>query len=457
MFDRKSFIKSTFAGSAALSMAPYVSAASTKKTSPKRFVFVRFCNGLLPQRLALKNLPDNLAEKEKKKQAYEVDLDKYELSDYLTELTPYKENMCILQGMSSRMAVNGHQSEATVMGLFGGDHSINSLKRTSIDYELGKLFPSPLGPVEVSFAKNRHGIVPGYSVPAPYQRNICYADPITAYNKLYQCVLDPESLTIDNDVLKGIEQDSYSLSRRRKGADKRAYENNARNFEKIQLRNKELLKMASKVSKFMPDKDMIFKKGVRTTSLVNRHEAMTEMVASILTAGLTNVVTYTIDSLSCPYSGLPGLESTGVNSHHVGHGQSAGGVNSNELRQLIRQHQLRQVKTLIERLKAQPEGNGTMFDNTTIMYFPEGGEKHHANGSESPWVVLSGKNCNLDMSGRYIRMPRHGTEGHQTLGNWYTTLLNAHGNPIHHYGDLDGVMTQKRLPQKGAIKRFIKA
>lgn len=41
------------------------------------------------------------------------------------------------------------------------------------------------------------------------------------------------------------------------------------------------------------------------------------------------------------------------------------------------------------------------------------------------------------MTGRYIRLPFHGTEGHKTIGNCYTTLLNAHGNPIKHYGDLD--------------------
>ena len=64
---------------------------------------------------------------------------------------------------------------------------------------MAKLFPSPLGHVEVSFAENRHGIVPGYSVPKPYQKNYCYADPITAYKKLFQCVIDPSSLIIDNE------------------------------------------------------------------------------------------------------------------------------------------------------------------------------------------------------------------------------------------------------------------
>jgi hypothetical protein len=84
-------------------------------------------------------------------------------------------------------------------------------------------------------------------------------------------------------------------------------------------------------------------------------------------------------------------------------------------------------------------------------------EKHHGTGIESPWVIMSGKNCNLDIAGRYIRLPQHGTEDHQSLGNWYTSLLNSHGNPIHHYGDLDSTMSRKKLAQEGPIKRFLKA
>jgi len=59
------------------------------------------------------------------------------------------------------------------------------------------------------------------------------------------------------------------------------------------------------------------------------------------------------------------------------------------------------------------------------------------------------------MLGRYIRLPYHATEGHKTLSNWYTTLLNAHGNPIEHYGDYDLEMSRKKLDQRGAIERFL--
>jgi hypothetical protein len=52
-------------------------------------------------------------------------------------------------------------------------------------------------------------------------------------------------------------------------------------------------------------------------------------------------------------------------------------------------------------------------------------------------------------------LPYHATEGHKTIGNWYTTLLNAQGNPIKHYGDLDLEMSRKKFGQAAAIKQFL--
>ncbi len=96
-----------------------------------------------------------------------------------------------------------------------------------------------------------------------------------------------------------------------------------------------------------------------------------------------------------------------------------------------------------------------MFDNTTIIYFPETGAGHHGPDTEAPMVVMTGSNSRLDIAGRYIRLPFHGTEGHRTLSNWHTTLLNAYGNPIEHYGDLDLEMSRRKLHQTGSIKQFL--
>jgi hypothetical protein len=152
---------------------------------------------------------------------------------------------------------------------------------------------------------------------------------------------------------------------------------------------------------------------------------------------------------------LPGNESDRISIHGLGHNEGYSGVPADKIRENIRIGHMQQVARIVERLKAEPEGKGTMFDNTMILYFPEGGETHHGHGTEAPFVILSGANCNLDIAGRYIRLPYHATEGHKTLGNWYTTLLNAHGNPIKHYGDFDLAMSRKKLDQAGAIARFI--
>ena len=110
------------------------------------------------------------------------------------------------------------------------------------------------------------------------------------------------------------------------------------------------------------------------------------------------------------------------------------------------------VDKLVQSLKKIPEGKGNMFDNTVIMYFPENGETHHSVGSEVPFMILAGDNTKINTSGRYLRLPDYNENGHKTLGNFYTSLLNAYGNPIKHYGDLDVGL---KIEQSGSIRQLM--
>ena len=96
-----------------------------------------------------------------------------------------------------------------------------------------------------------------------------------------------------------------------------------------------------------------------------------------------------------------------------------------------------------------------MFDNTMIFYFPDGGETHHSRGTEYPFVVMAGDNTRVDLRRRYVRLPNYGQAGHRTLGNWYTTLLNAYGNPVQHFGALDNGLLKFGHDQTGAISDFL--
>ena len=43
---------------------------------------------------------------------------------------------------------------------------------------------------------------------------------------------------------------------------------------------------------------------------------------------------------------------------------------------------------MAEKLNAIPEGNGTMLDNTLIVYVSDNSDKHHSSATEWPMVVL---------------------------------------------------------------------
>jgi hypothetical protein len=326
---------------------------------------------------------------------------------------------------------------------------------------MAKLFPSPFGHVELSLTGNyssfRTGIVSGYSAPGPHQRNYCYADPQTAYNELFKSVLNPDAVNSDNAMLEFLEGEESLRADLIQGYEKLKLSNHIDSIDSIRARNKKLEKMSEAIAKNLPEISPIHADGGPNASTPEKQKAMTDILTAALITGLTNVVTYTIDELSTPIKGIQGNEGDHISIHELGHNGGYSGVPADKIREKIRIGHMEQVNAIVEKLKATPEGNGTMFDNTVVMYFPENGEGHHSHGSEAPFIILSGDNSNLDMAGRYIRLPYHATEGHKTIGNWYTTLLNAHGNPIEHYGDFDLETARKKIDQTGSIKQLIRA
>jgi len=423
---------------------------------PRRFVFIRKSSGLRPAETALVDFDARQKKLDEDKQAFEADLDRHELPLWLRGLDAHKENMTILHGLSAKMSENVHYSFSSVMGCFKSNrNTLSAIKRTTVDFELAKLFPSPFGHVELSFADGRTGIVSGYSAPAPQTRNYCYADPDTARTELFKAVLNPDAVNSDNDMLSFLQGREGLAISGIKGHERKRQEDQIGAIDAIRERNQKLIAMSGTLAKHLPEISPVHADGGANASTPEKQAAMTTVLVAALKAGLTNVVTYTIDDLGTPITGLPGNEADRVGIHPLGHDEAFGGVPAWKTREQIRISHASQIRTIVEELKATPEGTGTMFDNTMVMYFPENGETHHGIGLESPFVILSGKNCALDIAGRYIRLPFLGVEGHQTLGNWYTTLLNAHGNPIEHYGDLDLEMARKKLPQTGPIRQFM--
>ncbi|MDE0861932.1 MAG: DUF1552 domain-containing protein [Akkermansiaceae bacterium] len=464
--NRREFFKKTTLGATGLALTPSFSnllaapaqAAPVNSTGfPYRFVFVRKSNGNLANQFGLKSFSSEQKKKHDEKQAFELDLDQHELPDWLNALDGHKENMTILHGISMSISGGGHYSYSGCMGAYkAGRNILSNIKWATVDFELAKLFPSPFGHVEMSLAvphgrDHRTGIVSGYSAPAPKQRNYCYADPMTAYNELFKSVINTDEVASDNSLLNYLyDQESRRLTGL-KGEERLKISDQVDSLQSIRDRNTKVAALGDVITKHLPKIDPIHVNGGSDATLMQKQAAYTDIIISALASGLTNVVTYTIDDLGTDITSLPENEEK-TNIHAVGHGQ---GGRSAFMRDVIKTHHMKQVNTLVTKLKAIPEGKDTMFDNTTIIYMPETGAGHHSPDTEAPMVVLTGKNSKLDIAGRYIRLPFHGTEGHMTQSNWFTTLLNAYGNPIEHYGDLDLTMQRNRLKQTGAIQQFM--
>lgn len=460
VIDRRTFIGTSALGAGALAISPsfnHLLAATRPSEHPHRFVFIRKSNGNVPKYFSLPTFSEQEKKKDQQKEAFEVDLDKHELPGWLRSLDSHKENMTILHGISMAVSGGGHYSFSGCMGAYkAGRNVISGIKRATVDFELAKLFPSPFGHVEVSLASGsgtvafRTGIVSGFSAPARHQRNYCYADPQTAYNELFKSVTNTGAVDSENVLLEYLKEQEGRRLKGLDGKERMKISNHVDSIHSIRERNAKVASLSKVISKNLPTLDKIHANGGSNASLLEKQAAFTDVIAAALISGLTNVVTYTIDDLGTPITTLPGNKSR-IDIHRLGHNAGSG----QELRDLIKASHMAQVNSLVTKLKAVPEGNGTMFDNTTIIYLPETGAGHHGPDTEAPMVIMTGSKSKLDIGGRFIRLPFHATEGHKTLSNWYTTLLNAYGNPIEHYGDLDLEMSRKKMNQTGAIKQLL--
>ena len=461
--SRRQLLKSTALGSASLAFSPafnhlLAAPADAADNQPHRFVFIRKSNGNLTQQFGLPSFSSDELKKHEEKQPFDADLSKHELPAWLTTLDDYKDNMSILHGISMSVSGGGHYSYSGCMGAYkAGRDILSNIKRATIDFELAKLFPSPFGHVEMSLAvphgrDHRTGIVSGYSAPAPKQRNYCYADPMTAYHELFKSVTNTDEVASDIALFDYLHEQESRRLRGLDGDERMKISDQVASLQSIRDRNAKVDSLGGKVKQHLPEIDPIHEDGGEDATLPQKQAAFTDIIIGAMASGLTNVVTYTIDDLGTDITSLPeNKQKTSI--HQIGHGGQISGAA--DMRNAIKFHHMKQVKTLVTQLKAIPEGDGTMFDNTTIIYMPETGSGHHGPDTEAPMIVMTGKNSKLDIAGRYIRLPFHGTKGHKTLSNWYTTLLNAYGNPIKHYGDLDLTMQRNRLEQTGAIERFL--
>ena len=287
----------------------------------------------------------------------------------------------------------------------------------------------------------------GPNNPMPYQ-----ASAEKAYRQLFGSALDlkaggKKEFDLQTNLLDFLADDTKKLAKEVGMDEREKLDHYLAAFESVRARNDQLVGMQESIKKNAPK----FTSQYASTVFTDRVSVFFELAAAALITGLTNVISIRADWLSVKYDTF-GFKTTSV--HDIGPGTTTdNGFSAEKARDTIRKFQVDLIADLAGKLKKVPEGDGTMLDNTMIIYLSDTGEAHHSQRREWPFVVVGGTSMKLKTAGRYLRYPDYGSKGHKTIGNWYNTLLLANGAPHqNHFGQLDPNL--RDLDLKGPLQEL---
>ncbi len=439
---RREILKGISLGTGATLFAPFLRSLTAGESSekPKRFVFIVKSSGIDVANLAPKNLPPHADHRD---ELVDVSLQDHELPEIFKPFEGMKNRLTILQGLSGNNLKGNHTSG---FGTLSCRNSELTPLGPSVDALLGMRHstgPYPMFGFATNAAVRGQASVPAdayvYPTMSAYKRGqaVAYqASPTKAFNELFgSAVLPADKLknasVINRNLMDFLKDDAGRIRKRLSADDREHFDGYVNTFESLKVREQRKAMLKNKIKTFMPayDADQYTK-----MQHMPRMEAQLEMGAAALIAGLTNVVSYRLDTLGSMYQDL-GIGSMGL--HAIGHGGTSNGFTSVEMRKKIDAYHLQLIHQMAAKFDAIQEGDGTMLDNTMIVYLSCAGGKHHGGNTDWPVVLVGGMGGKINM-GRYIAYPSYTQTGHRPLSMVHQSLLAASGMEINEtFGDTD--------------------
>jgi len=421
---------------------------------PSRFVFVVKSSGIVPEGVT----PAAFKGADSSPDLFEGDLTKVALPDSMRALEPFKDQLSIIQGLSGKMCRGGHSSYFGMMAAYmtGGEFDAGAVVRATADAELAKLNPAPFNHVALAVKGKALGksyggtLYPGITAVGPGKELPFQGSPDVAYEQLFgSAVSATESgkkrFELQENLFDFMVDDLKKVRREIPASERDKLDAYLNSFEELQVRHSRLSGMERQIEEHAP----AFSDKFTAEPEELRQEAHFDLAAAALIAGLTNVVTIRLDNINTTYKQL------GIDKHNHGIGHDEGTKTQAEYRDIIREHHTALLANLARKLKAVPEGDGSLLDRTMIVFLSDSGDAHHGSCFQWPYVVLGGCSRKLKLPGRYLRFPEYGKPGCRTIADWWTTVLNAHGNPVEFFGNEDLVLKQNGVSHAGALTELL--
>lgn len=475
-YKRRQFLRDLSLGGCSLAMAPFlhslrVHAAGDAAAFPKRFVFVVKSSGidkfnLVPDGLTNHFIDEKSGQKlgnrsRREGALVDVPLAKHKLPAKLAELEKFKDRMTIIQSLSG-VGFRGNHTKGF------GTLSLHDSEKVAIAPTLDCLLGQHLstGPYPMyGMAMNGQllesaGWKPedsycypnlsayGAAKPVAYQ-----GSPRKAFLELFSAAVEsPEQLkkkiALNGNLMDFLGKDARRVEKQLSGDDKERFAQYLESFDALRKIEEKKAALTDQVRKHAPK----LTERYDSTAPSARIETHFEIASAALIAGLTNVITLRPDTLGVKYTELKLTNSV----HALGHLQdnkASNGWTGHQARMEVEKLHLKQIAKMAEKFASIPEGNGTMLDNTLIIYTSCSSGDHHCAGHDWPFILLGGMNHKLNM-GRYLEYPKYGSEGHRTAGNLYLALMQSAGmNTAETFGQPDSNL--RHLNLKGPLEEVM--
>ncbi|MDA7881959.1 DUF1552 domain-containing protein [Akkermansiaceae bacterium] len=466
MINRRHFLRHV--GTSSLALAPFMQrmraeAAGDPAGLPKRFVFVVRGNGLRPYGVVPEGLEEFGDEKYKGAQLVDRSLSGLSLNRSMAALEPFKDQLSIIQGLSSKICKGPHGGHFGVLGAYTSEDHAPPRKAT-LDAILAKKFPGIFQHLAFHI-----GVKPGelfryldISAQGKNTRTPAFASAMLAYKEIFGTVMTGESAKIEAEAHRNLMDFLVSDVKRAKkslnSVEKEKLDHYLHGFESLRDRQVKLNKMGDSLAKSAPKLDDKFTSEIET----HRLEAHFDLATASLITGLTNVVTIRADQLEVQYQGFDHARMKEISLHEIGHTADVEGAedrfDSNwkqgrEMRERIRTFQMELIAGMAGKLKAVPEGNGTMLDNTVIVFLSDAGAQHHTGYENMPTMVLGNLNGAFK-TGRYLHYPTYNQAGHRVLANLLMSLQHGAGLPEDNFGDRDLGLSEA-IDQSGPLAELM--
>jgi len=415
------------------SLLPGVASAVPSRSAPRRVVFFLQNNGFHTAACIPKGMKQSAS------------LFGAKLPESIKPLEPYLDKINIINGLHGRHISPTHSAYFGALGGYlGGEHRAPSAE--TIDHTISNSLPQTILPhLRIGMGSlsgmERQPSVAALSASGAGEPLYMHCNPKHLYQTVFGSIADGDvkkKYEARSQLFKEVESIAAKGNGELTESDVAIYKPYVDGFSEINELRKKLSAFSEPLKQFQPKYN---DKYLSPQYETDWHDALLDLGIAALKSGLSNTLTIASGRAGVwgSWEGL-GIETTG---HFLGHM----GQEGNPIWHKIRNYNCQMLVKLMKSLESVPEGNGTMMDNTLIVYTSGNADKQHTKASTWPFILLG--NCSGRIkTGNFIQF-----DGTRPINALYTTILHAIGAPCERY-NMDEANARKLDSGSGPLEQL---